>query len=154
MTIKFRSVIPINMVKFPMTFVVSANATEGSQTLWEAEAPGLAPIKSAIPTEFMGPGGGYSPEDLFAIALLNCLIATFKVYCEKSKVYFASISGKITLTVDKAPPSFAMTVADIALDIQGAADIEKTRKMMDAAIRDCAVSNSIKTAKNVTLNFS
>lgn len=103
----------------------------------------------------MGPGGGYSPEDLFALALLNCLIATFKVYAEKSKAEFREIRGKVVLTVDKVlPQGFAMTHADIFFDITGSTDSEKLRKVLDSAIKDCAVSNSMKTGKSFHINIS
>lgn len=128
------------MIKFPLKFEVEASASAGSNSPWEAQASQLSPILCAIPPEFMGPGGGYSPEDLFAIALLNCLIATSKVYCEKSKVTFQEIKGRVVLTVDKAgAQGFAMTHADLFFDISGASDAEKLQKILDAAIRDCAV---------------
>lgn len=156
MTIKFLNAIPLNMIKFPMKFEVQAVASQGASSLWTAQAEHLPPIRSAIPPEFMGPGGGYSPEDLFAISLLNCLIATFKVYCEKAKVSFQEIKGRVNLTVDKlaGQSGFAMTQADIFFDITGASDPEKARKLLDGSIRDCAVSNSIKTGKTFHINIS
>src|SRR3990167_8275560 len=98
------------MIKFPMKFSVTANASPGISSPWSAQAGNLPPIPSAIPPEFAGPGGGYSPEDLFALSLLNCLIATFKVYAEKSKVSFQEIKGRISLILDKIPgeSGFAM----------------------------------------------
>lgn len=139
-----------------MQFEVQASATPGSQSLWTAQAEHLPPLSCAIPPEFMGPGGGYSPEDLFGIALLNCLIATFKVYCEKGGVSFQDIQGRVKLTVDRqgGQPGFMMTQADIHFDIRGCSDSEKGKKLMDAAIRDCAVSNSIKTGKTFHINIS
>lgn len=144
------------MVKFPMKFEVKANATAGTNTQWTAQNELLPPIPCAIPPEFMGPGEGYSPEDLFAIALLNCLIATFKVYCEKSKVSFHEVKGKVLLTIDKlsGQSALALTQADIFLDVTGASDLERVRKLLDGAIRDCAVSNSIKTGKTFHINIS
>ncbi len=152
----FEDGIPESMIKFPMSFEASASATSGTSSLWTAQAESLPPIQSAIPTEFMGPGGGYSPEDLFSLSLLNCLIATFKVYCEKSKINFEEIKGKIHLTVDKlsGQSGFAMTQANIFLDVTGASDPEKARKLLDGAIKDCAVSNSIKTGKTFHINIS
>lgn len=143
-------------MKFPMKFEVQAASQSGSSTLWTAQTEHLPPIPSAIPPEFMGPGGGYSPEDLFALSLLNCLIATFKVYCEKSNVAFQEIRGRVSLTVDKIPglSGFAMTQADVFFDISGSSDPIKGRKLLDAAIKDCAVSNSIKTGKTFHINFS
>lgn len=144
------------MVKFPMKFECQANAGPGIQTGWTAQADLLPPIPSAIPPEFMGPGGGYSPEDLFALAVVNCVIATFKVYCEKGKVSFQNIQGKAHLTVDKLPSEagFGMTQIDVTFDVQGASDPEKIKKTLESAIKDCAVSNSIKSGKTFHMNIS
>jgi len=139
-----------------MKFEVTAASQQGASSQWIAQSLDLPPIPSAIPPEFMGPGGGYSPEDLFAISLLNCLIATFKVYAEKSKITFQEIKGKVDLTVDRlaGESGFAMTQADVFFDITGASDVERTRKILDSAIKDCAVSNSIKSGKTFHINIS
>lgn len=139
-----------------MKFEVNAASKEGSASHWTGHNDHLPPIPCAIPPEFMGPGGGYSPEDLFALALLNCLIATFKVYCEKSKVNFQEIKGRVELTVDRlaGTSGLAMTHADVFFDITGASDVERARKILESSIKDCAVSNSIKTGKTFHINVS
>ena len=144
------------MLKFPMKFEVKANATPGIASHWTAGSHDLPPIMSAIPPEFSGPGNGYSPEDLFGIAILNCLIATYKVYCEKSKVSFHNLSAKAVLVIDKQPSetSFIVTEINIFFDISGATDVEKGRKLLDQAIKDCAISNSIKSGKTFHINIS
>lgn len=144
------------MIKFPMKFEVSASSPAGISAKWEGSSTHLPPIVCAIPPEFMGPGEGYSPEDLFALSLLNCLLATFKVYAEKSGVGFQEIRGKIQLTLDKIPgeSGFAMTNADVFFDLIGASDQAKAKKILDQAIKDCAVSNSIKTGKTFHINIS
>lgn len=144
------------MVKFPIKFEVAASSSPGIGSRWEGSAGRLSPIVSAIPPEFMGPGDGYSPEDLFALALLNCLIATFKVYAEKSGLAFEEIKGRVSLTVDKIPgeSGFAMTEADVSFDIRGVSDKARAKKMLDQAIKDCAISNSIKTGKTFHINIS
>lgn len=144
------------MVKFPMKFEVQASASSGVSAQWTSQTDLLPPIPTAIPPEFMGPGGGYSPEDLFALAVLNCIIATFKVYCEKGKITFHTIQGKAHLTVDKLPsePGFGMTQVDISLDVTNASDIDQTKKTLELAIKDCAVSNSIKSGKTFHLNVT
>lgn len=138
------------MIKFPMKFEVEARAPSGVSSQWIAEGAKLPPIPSAIPPEFMGPGGGYSPEDLFGIAILNCLIALYKVYCEKSKVSFQEIKAKAVLTAEKDPAnvSFYISHVDIFLDVSGSTDLEKGKKLLEAAIKDCPISNSIKSAKS------
>ncbi|MBX7065824.1 MAG: OsmC family protein [Parachlamydiales bacterium] len=144
------------MIKFPMKFEVSAAAFPGISSQWKGEAQHLPSITCAIPPEFMGPGEGYSPEDLFALALVNCLIATFKVYAEKSSLRYQEIRGRVNLTVDRIPgeTGFAMTQADVFLDILGSSDREKAKKILDGAIKDCAISNSIKTGKTFHINIS
>lgn len=141
-------------MKFPMKFEVQATASVGMSSQWTAQANALPQIVCAIPPEFMGPGGGYSPEDLFAISVLNCLIATFKVYVEKARASFDQVHGKAVLTVDKQGPSFAMTQIDIHFDVTGASDPVKVKTLLEAAIRDCAVSNSIKAGKTFRTNVS
>lgn len=144
------------MMQFPMKFEVRASASGGIKTPWTAQTDLLPPIPSAIPPEFSGPGGGYSPEDLFALSVLNCLIATYKVYCEKSQVLIGDIQGKATLTVDKLPgqTGFIFTQVDLTLDVRGAHDPEKARKLLDAAIKDCAATNSIKSGKTFHVNVT
>ena len=139
-----------------MKFEVQATASSGINSPWTSQTDKLPPILSAIPPEFMGPGGGYSPEDLFALAVLNCVIATFKVYCEKGKLSFQNIQGKANLTVDKLPleSGFGMTQIDMTLNVQGASDVEKVKKTLEAAIKDCAVSNAIRSGKTFHVHVS
>ena len=135
------------MVKFPMKFEVSATAGAGVENTWIAQSDQLPPIPSAIPPEFMGPGGGYSPEDLFALSVLNCLIATYKVYSAKASVSFQEIRGRAVVTVDKHPSEsgFFMAHIEFFLDVSGSSDPTKGKKLLESAIKDCAVSNSIKS---------
>jgi uncharacterized OsmC-like protein len=143
------------MLKFPMKFQVEASAPSGILTQWTARSDALPPIPSAIPPEFTGPGGGYSPEDLFALSVLNCMIATYKVYMEKSKVSFENVEGRAVLTVDKHPsePVFTMAHIEFFFDVTGSSDREKARVLLEKAIKDCAVSNSIKSGKSFHLNI-
>lgn len=144
------------MIKFPMKFEVQASSSAPIASNWTSQAGKLPPIPIAIPPEFMGPGGGYSPEDLFGLAILNCVIALFKVYCAKSKIEFKEIRGKTIVTADKNPadPSFYMSHVEIFLDVEGATDVEKAGKMLEEAIKHCPISNSIKSSKSFHSNFS
>jgi organic hydroperoxide reductase OsmC/OhrA len=147
---------PLVMLKFPMKFEVSATATPGIGRQWTSQADDLAPIPCTIPPEFSGPGNGYSPEDLFGIALLSCLIATYKVYCEKAKISFQTLQGKASVIIDKQPSetSFAITEINVHFDVVGASDQEKARTIFDQTIKDCAISNSIKSGKTFHINIS
>lgn len=139
-----------------MKFEVRASSPSGVGTTWTSQTNHLPPITISVPPEFMGPGGGFSPEDLFGMSVLNCIIATFKVYAEKANATFSEIKGKAVLTVDKQPdsPSIGMTHIDISLDVVGASDQENIRKLLDKAIKECAVSNSIKSGKTFQINVN
>ncbi len=139
-----------------MKFEVQASSHFGIGCKWSAQTEHLPPIECAIPPEFEGPGGGYSPEELFAIALLNCLIATFKVFSEKAKESFQEIHTRAILTMDRVPENsgFAITQAEIFFDIKSPSDEQKIRKLLEKAIKECAISNSIKTGKTFHINFS
>lgn len=136
-------------MKFPMKFEVEAYGESGMKGTWSASAPHLPVIECAIPKEFMGPGGGYSPEDLFGLAILNCVIALYKVYCEKSKISFSEIRGKASVTADKkaSMPTFVMTHVEMGFKIMNPSDPEKAKALLETAIKDCPVSNSILSTK-------
>ncbi len=137
------------MIKFPMKFETAASARSGIQSSWSTHSGSLPPIACAIPLEFNGPGNGYSPEDLFGASILNCLIAIFKVYAEKQQVAFSEIKGKVVLTVDRSPAENGISVTHVEayLEVSGASDIEKAKKLMNGAVKDCIISNSIKAGK-------
>lgn len=139
------------MSRFPMRFPVRAEATGGIQTSWIAQAGNLPPIPAAIPPEFMGPGTGYSPEDLFGLAVINCLIAIYKVYCEKAGIEFENISVEAFVVADIKPgsTSFVLPQIDLKIQVKGASDSEKAKQLLEKAIRDCPVANSIKSEKTV-----
>ena len=67
------------MVDFPIKFAVSAKATSGISETWTAYEDGFDPINCSIPAEFQGPGGAYSPEGLFGVSIVSCIIGLYKV---------------------------------------------------------------------------
>jgi len=137
------------MSKFPLHFKVSAEATEGTTNTWTCLADNLKPIDMAIPVEFKGPGKAYSPEDLFGLAVLNCIIAVYKDICEKNSLNFKKIEGKANVKMDKSAgdSQVILTHIEINFNVKGAADKEKARELLERAIKICPVSNSIKSGK-------
>lgn len=144
------------MEKFPLHFEVKAHATSGLSSTWQAVSDCFPPISCAIPPEFQGPGGAYSPEDFFALALLNCLIATYKVYMAKEGISFSKIEGKATLTVNKSPETRGIQFEqiDVQLDVQQTSNPQKAKELLERAIQNCAVSRAIQTGKTFHTNVS
>lgn len=144
------------MITYPMIFKVSAAATSGIQTAWTSES---AQFKTktdfAIPPEFGGPGTGNSPEDIYAMALTNCFIATFKVFAEKSRLQFSQINIQTDLTVDrneKGQPWMAKAL--LKIELSGVSQKENAQRLLEKTSQNCMILNSVNTEKIFEFNFT
>ncbi len=138
------------MKHYPMLFKVKAESKSGMQTTWATTtAEPSQSVTVAIPPEFDGPGGGLSPEDLYAMALQNCFIATFKVFAEKSKVVFEDIQVQTQLDVDRNEKG-APWMARIHLQVRlsGAQQQENAKRLLEKTSHSCMILNSVQTAKS------
>ena len=145
------------MISYPLQFTYRVEAAMGIQTPWTTQTAEGRSAPCAIPPEFEGPGHGYSPEDFFGLALLNCFIATFKVIAEKSKVPFKAITALGSLTVDRderGRPS--MKTFGIEAHVSPGADGEasRIRRVFDKTTESCIVANSVKNQVTFTLTLS
>ena len=135
------------MLTYPMQFNASATGASGIATTWQTEAGGKS-LTAAIPPEFSGPGGGFSPEDFFALALQNCFVATFKVIAEKSRLSFSRIEVQSRLTVDRDENGRPwMAAFHLAVKVSGASSVDNARRLLQKTSESCLVLNSVKTAK-------
>jgi organic hydroperoxide reductase OsmC/OhrA len=139
------------MIQYPLDFKVSSQSDAHTLSSWTSEVStsvGKLISTVSIPPEFEGPGGGYSPEDFYALALLNCFIATFKVIAEKSRLQYEAIQGAGLLQVDRNEngvpwmKSFKMTFT-----LLGAADPERAKRLLEKTSQSCMILNSVKTEK-------
>lgn len=141
------------MIQYPIHFFAESKSEAGIQTHWNAESSGHD-LKLCVPTEFEGPGGALSPEDLFAQALTQCFIATFKVYTEKSKAPFSSVDVKTELVVDlddsKKP---VMKKATLNVTILGATNPDRIKMLAQRAFQSGFILNSVKTELQLNLNI-
>ncbi len=143
------------MIKYPLHFEVRAKASSGVQTPIEATAEDLPPIAGAIPKEFNGPGGGYSPEDLFSLAVVSCLIATFKVFAEKAQLQYSDISGTAKLTIDRNPQGIpGLQKLDMNFTLTGVQDQEKAKTLLAESEKYCLVSSVTTIEKTFNYQFS
>lgn len=107
----------------------------------------------SIPVEFEGPGGTYSPEDLYALSLMNCYFATFKYIAEKSKLEYDSIKGEALLNVTKGDrKTLWMESILIRIKLLGCTNKDRALILMEKTKSQCMIINSVST--KVEFDFS
>jgi organic hydroperoxide reductase OsmC/OhrA len=129
-------------------FTVTGTGPAGIQTNWTCQLPGKnqADLNLSIPPEFEGPGLGYSPEDLYALALMNCFVATFKFVAEKSRLEFGRIDSEATLTVDRGERLAPwMQKVEIKIKLFGAKQPERALALLDKTKKNCMIINSVQS---------
>jgi organic hydroperoxide reductase OsmC/OhrA len=133
------------MIQYPINFTAETFAKSGMQSNWKTQSQFEATSVS-IPPEFMGPGGGLSPEDLFNHALVNCFVATFKVYAENSRLTFDDITVNSNLVVDlddqKRP---VMKDFFLKATIKNPSSVGKAMLLAKKASESGFILNSVKT---------
>jgi organic hydroperoxide reductase OsmC/OhrA len=139
------------MTQYPLIFRAQADSSEGIQSSWTARAAVQAASNStgeipcAIPAEFEGPATGFSPEDLFVLALLNCYIATLKVVAEKSKLSFASINGSAQMVLNKNSEGVpGIESVQLRFDASGVSNQERFQRLMERVSKQCMMINAVK----------
>ena len=137
------------MTLYPLKFYAISRATAGIQASWSTQAQHLDhSVPVAIPPEFEGPGTGLSPEDLYAMALENCFVATFKVFAEKSRLHYDSLEVVALLEVDRDDKGRPwMARIDFKVRLVGAAQPENAKRLLERTSQSCMILNSVKTAK-------
>jgi organic hydroperoxide reductase OsmC/OhrA len=136
-------------MKLPLQFDCKTSASGDFSHAWSSQAP-IESVNVSIPQEFGGHGGGFSPEDLFQMALCNCFLATFKVYAQNSKLTFEKIEIKSQLIVDKEgkTPQPVMKSFTAQVKIYGASNVDRARLLAEKAISSGFILNSVKTERN------
>jgi organic hydroperoxide reductase OsmC/OhrA len=142
------------MISYPIVFKTNARAPSGIQTTWIEESQSIKTLCS-IPQEFEGPGGGLSPEDLFAQALSGCFLATFKVYAEKSRIEFdhISVQGELTVDLDESKKPI-MKKFILNAEISGCSNLDRARSLAEKAFSSGFILNSVKTELSLNLSVS
>lgn len=141
-------------LEYPISFYATAEALSGIKSLWNVESQSMI-SPSAIPPEFEGPGGALSPEDLFAQALTNCFIATFKVYAEKSKINFDRLTARAELIADlNEHQKPIMKKFLLHVRISGCENPARVKTIAEKAFSSGFILNSVKTELSFDLQIT
>lgn len=132
--------------RFPVSVVY-----EGER-LASATAPDLEPITVAVPPEFHGPGGRWSPEQLLVAAAASCYAVTFAAVAERRGIPVHSLSvtgtGHVGHRDDGRMGFIAIELTPrVQTDESFVAAAERTARAADTA---CLVSRAIAVPVEVT----
>jgi len=125
---------------------------------WSGERRGSLSVGTKInlevstPTEFGGPPGLVSPEDLFVAAAASCYLTTFLAMADKARASFVSFSCRAEATLEKAEGKGLIFTAIVLRPKIGITDLSEERSVVRAlelAKKYCLVTNS--TISQVTL---
>lgn len=139
------------MANLPSEFKSEAQADNDFGQPWNVTS-GESKTVCAIPPEFGGQGGGFSPEDLFLQAAVNCFVGTFKVVAKLSKLSFSKIHVMGNLIVDKNEQG-QVVMKSVHLDIS-ILDVDRPDRLPNIvakSIRDGFILNSIRSELSYTL---
>lgn len=126
-----------------MSFEAHLEGLSSQQNTWTSGCHAIPSMTMAVPPEFDGPGGGASPEDLFAMSLINCFAATFKVIAQNSKLDYAEL--KVRGTIYPGTNEKGMWVVksfDMSADLYQPSDPDKAKRLLEKASGMCLIINS------------
>lgn len=119
---------------------------------------GLPDLTSVPPKQFGGPGGEWSPEDLFVAAIADCFILTFKSIARGKKLEWTNIQCSVTGVLDRLEKITQFTKIEISPAVQIAeGQKELAERVLQQAEKSCLITNSLKCAvelKDISLVFS
>lgn len=133
------------MISYPQSFTGSCLAESGINNSWETSSSNMT-SSCSVPPEFEGPGGAFSPEDYFLMAIQNCFVATFKVFAQYSKLDFSSLKVATSLKVDKnefGQP--VMKELELKINLNGVQDSKKAQILVKKALDNGFILKSVKT---------
>ncbi len=132
------------MESLPHTYTVKAFVA--GEDLVELGGEGLEPLKSGPPPQFGGPGGVWSPEDLFVAAAADCYILTFRSIAKHSQLSWKQITCEATGTLEKTDGGLAFTrlASRVRLVVPEGVDTQKASRVLEMSEKNCLVTRSLK----------
>ena len=107
-------------------------------------------VKTFLFSFFGGPGKEASPEDLYLLSLLNCLIATFKVFAEKSKLGYERLDGFANLNLIQEPSGVSsFKNINIELELFSPENRVKAERLFNKVESQSMIVNSVTTKVDI-----
>ncbi len=108
---------------------------------------GKPDIEVAVPPEFRGHEGIWTPEELFVASVNICIKTTFLYYAQRDNLEFLSYESEAEGILERVESRFMFTKIKVMPRIRIAADsqVEKAKEILALSEKNCLISNSIKS---------
>ena len=109
-------------------------------------------MTTAPPPQFGGPEGVWSPETLFAGAVADCYILSFRAVTQVKKFDWVSIRCETDAILDKPErlPLFTRLDLRVTLTVSPGTDKALAQQLLERAKDICLVTNSMTAEKTLT----
>lgn len=131
------------MHPLPHNYAVSATAE--ADTNVTLSSPGLAPMTSAGPAEFDGPGDQWSPESLLVASVADCFILTFRAVARASRFEWSNLDCHVDGLLDRVDGELRFIGFDVraTLTVPADANVTKAEKLLQKSEGGCLITNSL-----------
>lgn len=131
------------MQELPHHYLVLAHGAPTGPV--QVSAQGVADIITHAPPEFGGPEGFWSPETLFAGAIADCYILSFRAVARVSKLEWSKLSVEVDALLERAEGALRFThiVLRPRLVLAAGASEALARTVLQRAKSSCLVTNSL-----------
>lgn len=138
------------------SYVFETNLEWTGKRNGELKTRGLHPLEISAPPEFQGDAGYWSPEHMLVGATASCLMTTFLAIAELSQLPVKFFHLKASGKVEKIPGTgYRFTEIRLAPEVGVLPEqIEKARRVMAKAEKNCFVSNSLRAEVRVEATFT
>lgn len=108
-------------------------------------AGGLPTLEVAVPPEFNGHEGIWSPEHLLVAAVASCIMNTFLAIAEASKFSFEGYESSARGLLEKTDSGYRFTTIEVEVGLTVAEEqaVAKGIRLLQKAEENCFVSNSV-----------
>ncbi|MFB6076912.1 MAG: OsmC family protein, partial [Candidatus Nanohaloarchaea archaeon] len=120
---------------------------EDGADVWLTAADSGGELRVSPPSAFDGSDREISPEELFALAIANCIVSTYRAVAARKGLAYDAVTADIETTLDRAGDEGRpeITHADVTVTVDGVADTDLAREIGTITDRSCFVSRSVTT---------
>ena len=134
---------------YPHTYAVNASGQPtGNVAVSSAR---LAPLTTAPPAEFGGPGDRWSPETLLVASVADCFVLTLRALARAAQLRWLHVDCRVEGVLDRVEgvTRFSHFVTHAKLTLPSGTDETAARSLLERAEHGCLIANSLRAERRL-----